>query len=186
MRPHRITRQVTNGRELLLGLDADSRQRLLDRDLPTAKPTAAKSLPQPSTSTTFRCANCEDRGRSPVAFRVTTVPGAISEHWCGMKVRWVGGESRTHWTGGDGRMQVVHDPGDARGLVLLALLAAPTALALIAVGIGAAILVAIGSVIALLVWRVFLRPGAMFLSDIVDNVRGVPPDEFASRRGKSW
>jgi len=148
---------------------------------------AATTPPLPRVMTeTFRCANCEDHGKSPVAFRVTTVPGAISEHWCGMKVRWVGGESRTHWTGGNGRMQAVHDPGDARALVLLTLLAAPTVLALLAVGIDAAILVAIGTVIALVVWRVFLRPGTMFLSDIVDNVRGVPPDEFASRKGKWW
>ena len=148
---------------------------------------AATTPPLPRVMTeTFRCANCEDHGKSPVAFRVTTVPGAISEHWCGMKVRWVGGESRTHWTGGDGRMQAVHDPGDARGLVLLTLLAAPTVLALVAVGIDAAVLVAIGTAISLFVWRVFLRPGTMFLSDIVDNVRGVPPDEFASRKGKWW
>jgi hypothetical protein len=52
-------------------------------------------------------------------------------------------------------MQVVHDPSDARGLVLLALLAVPMALALIAVGIDAAILVAIRTVMRVLFLSAF-------------------------------
>ena len=127
---------------------------------------------------TFRCSNCEDRGKSPVAFVVTTVPGAISEHWCGMKIRWTGV--------GKYGMDVIHDPGDARGLVILSLLALPTVLALIAGGTDAAALVGIGTIVVLVVWRAFLMPGIFFLSDIVDFVRRAPPDQYASRNGRWW
>lgn len=83
-------------------------------------------------------------------------------------------------------MEILHDPGDFRALALLALLAAPTVLALLAGGIAAAALVAIGTLVVLFVWRVFLMPSLFFMSDIVDNVRRVPPDQFASRRRKWW
>ena len=60
----------------------------------------------------FTCSWCEDRGRSPVDFYVTTEVGAVSEHWCGMQVRWTG-KGRTG-------MAVVHDPGTLRGYLLIA------------------------------------------------------------------
>ena len=52
------------------------------------------------------------KGRSPVDFYVTTEVGAVSEHWCGMQVRWTG-KGRTG-------MAVVHDPGTLRGYLLIA------------------------------------------------------------------
>lgn len=83
-------------------------------------------------------------------------------------------------------MQVVHDPGNARAYVFLTVLALPTVLALLVGGITAAVLVAIGTVIVLVVWRLLLLPGVIFVSDIVDHVRGVPPDQYASRTRKWW
>jgi len=97
--------------------------------------------PALSRTATFRCGYCEATGKSPVEFLVTTEPGAVSEHWCGMSNRWTGT--------GTSQMQVVHDPGDARGFVFLALLALPTVLAFVVGGIGSAVLVAIGTVVAL-------------------------------------
>jgi hypothetical protein len=126
----------------------------------------------------FRCARCEDRGKSPVAFEIVTEPGAVSEHWCGMRVRWTGV--------GKYGMQVLHDPGDAPAAVALGLLALPTIVALLVGGGAMAALVAIGTVVFLLVWRLVLLPGVWFLSDIVDAVRGVPPEGQASRTGKWW
>jgi hypothetical protein len=115
---------------------------------------------------------------------VTTEPGAVSEHWCGMSIRWTGT--------GTSQMQVVHDPGDARGFVFLALLALPTALALVVGGISAADLVAIGTVAALTVWRLFLLPGVLFISpdqrvpEPVSRARMQPPARLRVRPGRHW
>lgn len=83
-------------------------------------------------------------------------------------------------------MQVVHDPGDAHAYVVMTLVALPTVLTLIGAGIGAAIIVAKGTLVVLVVWRVFLSPGVMLISEVVDHVRGVPPDQYASHKGKWW
>jgi hypothetical protein len=139
-------------------------------------PVAA--APSPPNEEVWTCGYCHAHGQHPDAFVVTTVPGIVSEHWCGMKVRYTGV--------GPSQMAVVHDPGSAAGVIILILLAMPSVLALIAGGPGAACLVALVTVIAVIVWRFVLLPGLMFDSDIVDKVRGVPPDQYASRTRKWW
>jgi hypothetical protein len=123
------------------------------------------TLVMPAPAITVTCGYCLG------PFEVSTEIGAVSVHDCGMKVLWTGvGE---HLPGEvDHRMKVVHDPGDAKALGCLALLVAPAILALIATGnIGAAVLVAIGSVVVLLV-VVFLWRGLVRFSDIMDNLSG--------------
>src|SRR5450759_5306301 len=92
--------------------------------MPGASP--GDTAPGPSTEV-WTCGYCFAHEKSPNDFLVTTVPGAVSEHWCGMKVRWTG--TRTS------PMQVVHDPGNARAYVFLTVLALPTVLALLVGGI---------------------------------------------------
>jgi hypothetical protein len=74
------------------------------------------------------CDSClnHDVPLDKVRFEVTMVPGAVSTHWCGMKVRWTGIPPNG--------MDVVHDPDHDKGIILIALLVSPAVIALLVAG----------------------------------------------------
>jgi hypothetical protein len=95
-----------------------------------AVPPDVRSVPSagPVSVGVYICSACEAHGRpyGKARFEVATVPGAISTHWCGMKVRWTGRAPRY--------MDPLADPDDARGVAVIALLVGPALLALLLAG----------------------------------------------------
>jgi hypothetical protein len=93
-------------------------------------------------------------------FEVVTVNGAISTHWCGMKVRWTGEPPNG--------MDILHDPDQAKGILLIALTVTPAVLAFFIAGPLAAVVTLPVTFVALYLAKALLQ-GLQWWGDFFDH-----------------